>query len=267
MWTRGQRWWVSYADQTCVTVAKVGQKMDSEEHGEWASVIQQFVAATNARAEFSDDRVELGLRFPFQRERAPETTSAEVVDVVKEAATPATPASMNVLPSQAAVHAPGSAVYSKTLQETPVDAAATTLRSVTIMTIMESTTPDLFACEAKEDVLVMSGTDGECEAKAIMVVSGPADGEPRQIEFTVLSHFGMCESASPPTCDWDGADAESCLRHIVSNFDALRTICSPPCWPLHDWRSPQPLHVGAVLMLRSLIGAFSGPLGRKLTAS
>jgi hypothetical protein len=263
MWMRGQRWWVAYADQTCVTIAKVGRAMGVDEKEDWESVVHKFISSTNARAEFPDDRIESRLRFPSERRARVVPAAPEAVDIVKDAATPATPASMPVTILNGPAPAPTAGGSLKATRESLVDTAATTLRSVTILAVTEAATPDLFTCEATDEVLVVSDKEGDCEAKAVLVIDVAPDRPTRQVELSMLSHFGLCGTQDRPTCDWDAADATSSLGHIAANFHALRAVASPPCWPARAWRSPYPLHVDAVWNLRSLLCSFAHKAVRK----
>jgi hypothetical protein len=212
---------------------------------DWESVIRQFVAHTNTRMEDISDAVPTRLRFPEHRVKH---VVSENMDIIREVATPATPTPISsVVPGGTS----GPARLHHVPSEQPRDVAATTLRSVSILTIIEHEYPDTSASEADEEVLLTSDGEGETVAKASLVVEGFGCETKRQIDIDLLSHFGQVQAALD--CTWDTSSQLSILKHIASNFNALRTVAAAPCWPLRKWRGPFPLHVEAVWNLRSLL--------------
>jgi hypothetical protein len=246
MWNRGQRWWVPYADYTCVTVLKMGESMRPDEVADWETVVGQFVASTNVRLDDSSDPVMTRIRFP--NHRAGRAVVSEAVDTIKDVATPATPA-----PASSAVPvAPiGPSKPHQSPPEHPRDVAATTLRSVSILTMTEHEFPDVFAFESKDELLVASDGEGEIAAVAHLVVEDSTGDGMRQIEIDLLSHFGQDDDSLP--CPWDSSSEISIVKQVATNYNALRTAGAAPCWPLKRWRSAFPLHVEAVWNLRNLL--------------
>lgn len=259
MWKQGHQWWVPYVNHTCVTIAKVGSAMSISEKEEWQSVVRRFIASSNARAEFAGDRIETRLRFPNVRgDRSGDSVSEpEGVDIMQDAATPATPAAMPAVLASASTGFVPASVSGNDGAEFAADTSFSTLRSVTILSVVESSIPDLVASEARRDFVFLAGSAGGCEAKAVMIVDVAPGKNARQLELSMLAHFGVCRSESETVCGWDGRDAASILRHICSNFDGLRTASSPPCWPRQLWLSSYPIHVDAVWKLRRLLSSFS----------
>lgn len=259
MWKRGQQWWVPHVNQTCVTIAKVGLAMCSSEKEDWQAVVQMFIVSSNSKVEFAGDRIETRLRFPNMRASGSAYSAAEpeAVDALREAATPATPASMATFPASTSTGSVPVSTGGRIGVESAADAAVTTLRSVTIMSVIENTMPDLATIEATGDFFFLAKSGRNCEAKAVMVVDVALRKNARQLELSMLAHFGVVDTENQPGCEWDGRDAASILRHICANFDGLRTATSPPCWPQQLWLSPYPIHVDAVWNLRELISSFS----------
>lgn len=255
MWNRGQRWWLPYAENTCVTVAKLGPRMTTDEQEDWENVIRSFISSTNSRIDSQNERIRSRPRFP--RDRAcRDAESADNADVLKDAATPATPAS---LPASAALP-PTSRSATAWSPGSLVDVAASTLRSVTVLTVSEKSVPELFAAEASEELAYVWGKEGACDALASMVVGVAPERSPIQVDVEMLLHFG--HAGDTDDCPWDGADAVSILKHIVANFSALRYVISPPCWPSSSWRSPYPLHVEALRNMHKLASTCLPGVGR-----
>ena len=250
MWSKGQRWWVAFVDQTCVTISKAGEHMPEAERMDWEAVVSKFVATTNAKAEYPGERCDARLRFPVERASRP-PSGPEFADVVKDVATPATPASM----AQSSAHASSSVPSnSRAAESSPVDPASTTLRSVSILSIAENDTPDLFSYDVSQESVVVSSREGTSQARASLILCPNArDRTVRQIDVDLLSHFGCVEGEDRPACAWDGGDAVEIVKHVATNFHCLRTVSSMPCWPVPYWKTVYPLHVDAVLNMKSLI--------------
>lgn len=246
MWTNGQRWWVPYSDATCVTISRLGGAYDPDEKAEWETIVRVFVSTKMGATERRPEAVRPKLRFLKHTDK-PECV-AEGVDVLREAATPATPASLPA-PSSAPSGAPKPETAVLFDRDAVSSLSHAKLRSVSLLTYEEADSRDLFTHEATAESVVVTQDDSSVVTKASLILEDYGRHRMRQHDISVVSHFGI--EGSHDGCAWDAKDSLEIARCIGENFSALRFVGCAPSWPLRAWAPSHPLHVDMVWKMRS----------------
>eukprot|EP00177_Eucheuma_denticulatum_P002236 GFKZ01004010.1.p1 GENE.GFKZ01004010.1~~GFKZ01004010.1.p1 ORF type:complete len:1659 (+),score=262.28 GFKZ01004010.1:291-5267(+) len=247
MWTRGQRWKISYVGDVHSTISKLGA-MQTEEMRDWDWVIAKVMQADNASHE---NRFEDTPKFNVVRRFPPVEPAGgdDLPDLYTDHPTPATPGHLNA-PSQI-----GSSKASVSM-----DIKLPPVSSVTIIDVTEadehvlievSERPD---CSSRNEFAVVSrtGLSDRSGIQACAVLARFEEDGVKALELNMLRHYGrqkVAEDMSDERPSWDAHDAQTIATCIAINFNQLRYVGAPPSLPRGRWLSKYPVHLDIVRRL------------------
>lgn len=253
MWTRGQRWKISYVGDVHSTITKLGE-MQPEEMRDWDWVLAKVMQTDSA---FSDNRFEDTPKFNVVRRFPPVEAPRgdDLPDLYTDHPTPATPGNLNA-PSQG-----GSSKASVS-----IDIKLPPVSSVTIVDVTEADDHVLMEVSERADsssrnefaVVSQTGLSDRSGIQACAVLARFEDDGVKALELNVLRHYGrqkVTEDMSDDRPSWDAHDAQTIATCIAINFNQLRYVGAPPSLPYDRWLSMYPVHLDIVRRLRTQMGS------------
>lgn len=252
MWTRGQRWKISYVGDVHATIAKLGV-MQSDELRDWDWVIAKVTQVDSAS---NDKRYDDVPAFNIIRRFPPTEHSRgdELQEPYTDHPTPATPST--VQPSTQSNNSKATI---------SMDVKLPSVSSITLLNISEADEHLLLEIaersdeESQRDFAVVSETSlseqNGIQACAVLAYFGENGIE--AIELNVQRHYGKerhTEDMSDDRSPWDAPSAQSITTSIAKNFHELRYIGAPPSWPRGRWLSKYPVHLDIVRRLQTQVG-------------
>lgn len=245
MWTRGQRWRLSYVEDVHATICKLGV-MSAEELEDWEWVMNKVVCSSygGSESKTADGREKRVVRRfpPLQISKSGE----DILDAYSDVPTPATPGMMQ---SNGVSNGKGSSMETR----------LSGVNSVSILSLSEADTHMLMekAVDGEDvdrrDFAIISdismSKENTIKSQTNIILARFIDDGIGAVEVNILRHYGIGgdgQDMVDDRCVWDSYGIEDIAKAIAVNFHELRYIASAPCWPVKRWLTKLPLHLEAV---------------------